>query len=168
MRAATIVPGANKMTGSSGFAAEEAAQFWRYIAGSLDRLMALAAEQPAGVLRFRPPAPGANSILGLARHTLANARDNILGVMQGSAGGRDRQTEFEDLDPAALVELWGHLRPELEGVIGTLTTTMLNETVEHGWRGPIARREVLIVVARHAAEHLGQAELTRDLALGTA
>ena len=156
------------MTGSSGFSSEEAAQFWRYIAGSLDRLMALAAEQPAAVVRFRPPAPGANSILGLARHTLANARDNILGVMQGNAGGRDRQTEFEDLDPEALLELWSHLRLEVQGVMEAMTTAMLNETVEHGWRGPIARREVLIVVARHAAEHLGQAELTRDLAIGTA
>lgn len=48
-----------------------------------------------------------------------------------------------------------------------MTAALLNETVEHGWRGPIARREVLIVVARHAAEHLGQAELTRDLALAS-
>lgn len=59
------------------------------------------------------------------------------------------------------------LRLELEGVLKAMTAALLNETVEHGWRGPIARREVLIVVARHAAEHLGQAELTRDLALAS-
>jgi uncharacterized damage-inducible protein DinB len=156
------------VTGTGDFASEEAAQFWRYIAGSLDRLMALVAEQPAAVLRFRPPAPGANSILGLARHTLANARDNLLGVMQGRPGGRDRQVEFEDLDPAALLELWSGLRLELEEALMTLSAGMLAERVEHGSRGPTARREVLIVVARHAAEHLGQAELTRDLAIGTA
>lgn len=155
------------MTGNGAFASEEAAQFWRYIAGSLDRLMALVAEQPAAVLRFRPAAPGANSILGLARHTLANARDNILGVMQGRPGGRERQVEFEDRDPAALLELWSGLRVEMEEELRALSSGMLAERVEHGRRGPIARRDVLIVVARHAAEHLGQAELTRDLALAS-
>ncbi len=153
------------MTGRGAFASQEAAQFWRYIAGSLDRLMALVADQPGSVLRFRPPAAGANSILGLARHTLANARDNILGVMLGKSGGRDRQREFEDLDPEALLELWVGLRAAIEAALVALQDDMLDETVEHGWRGPIARRELLIVVARHAAEHLGQAELTRDLAV---
>ncbi len=153
------------MTASSGFASEEAAQFWRYIAGSLDRLMALVAEQPDTVLHFRPPAPEANSILGLARHTLANARDNILGVMGGEPGSRDRQVEFDDTEPAALLALWGDLRAEMEEALMALREGMLDERVEHGWRGSITRREVLIVVARHAAEHLGQAELTRDLAV---
>lgn len=146
------------------FASEEADQFWRYIVSSLDRLVALVAEHPAPVLHFRPPADEANSILGLARHTLANARDNILSVMLGEPGGRDRQSEFEDLDPSEVLELWNGLRAELEGALMAIQDDMLNERVEHGWRGPMARREVLIVVARHAAEHLGQAELTRDLA----
>jgi hypothetical protein len=127
--------------------------------------MALVAEQPGPVLQFRPPAADANSILGLARHTLANARDNLLGVLQGTPGGRDRQAEFEDLDPGALLEFWGVLRAEMEEALRALSAGMLGETVEHGGRGAIARREILIVVARHAAEHLGQAELTRDLGL---
>ena len=33
----------------------------------------------------------------------------------------------------------------------------------HARRGPLTGCEILLVVARHAAEHLGQAELTRDL-----
>jgi uncharacterized damage-inducible protein DinB len=154
------------MTGTGTFASEEAAQFWRYIAGSLDRLMAMVAEQPDSVLRFRPQAPDANSILGLARHTLANARDNVLGVLRGEPAERDRPTEFEDMQPAALLALWSDLRAEMEEALKALGGGLLDERVEHGWRGPIARREVLIVVARHAAEHLGQAELSRDLAVG--
>ncbi|MDP9352215.1 MAG: DUF664 domain-containing protein [Chloroflexota bacterium] len=39
----------------------------------------------------------------------------------------------------------------------------LEEEIEHPRRGRITGREVLLVVARHCAEHLGQAELTRDL-----
>jgi hypothetical protein len=39
----------------------------------------------------------------------------------------------------------------------------LGATYRHPRRGAISGREILIVVARHAAEHLGQAELTRDL-----
>ncbi|MBN1310607.1 MAG: hypothetical protein JXB30_04240 [Anaerolineae bacterium] len=34
---------------------------------------------------------------------------------------------------------------------------------EHPRRGQMAGRAELIIVARHAAEHMGQAELTRDL-----
>ncbi len=35
----------------------------------------------------------------------------------------------------------------------------------HPRRGWSTGREILLIVARHAAEHLGQAELTRDLLL---
>ena len=34
----------------------------------------------------------------------------------------------------------------------------------HPRRGVLTGREVLLIVARHATEHLGRAELTRDLA----
>jgi hypothetical protein len=37
----------------------------------------------------------------------------------------------------------------------------------HPRRGPMSANEILLVVARHAAEHLAQAELTRDLLQAT-
>lgn len=143
----------------------EGAAFWRYISGSLGRLMDMVAAHPEPVVRWRPAADGANSILGLAGHTLANAEDNILGLLAGGAGGRDRAEEFVDINSAALLDRWVELRPSLETLLLRAQPGWLDETVVHSRRGRITRREVLIVVARHAAEHLGQAELTRDLAL---
>lgn len=146
------------------FANAEAAQSWRYISGSLGRLIAIIEQEPDEVIRYRPPAPEANSILGLVRHTLANAGDNFLGVLQGTPTERDRETEFEDLERQALLDQWEGLRAEFESALAALPSGALDTSVQHGWRGEIPAREVLIIVARHAAEHLGQAELTRDLA----
>jgi hypothetical protein len=146
------------------FSDAEAEQFWHYISGSLGRLVALIEQEPDEVIRYRPPIPEANSILGLAHHTLANAADNLLGVLQGMPTDRDRETEFEDMERQGLLEMWGVLRAELESTLAELPAGALDRIVKHGWRGEIAAREVLIIVARHAAEHLGQAEITRDLA----
>lgn len=146
------------------FANAEAAQFWHYISGSLGRLIAIIEQEPDEVIRYRPPAQEANSILGLVRHTLANAADNLLGVLQGTPTERVRETEFEDLERKALLDRWEGLRAEFGSVLAALPPGALDTNVQHGWRGEITAREVLIIVARHAAEHLGQAELTRDLA----
>jgi len=59
---------------------------------------------------------------------------------------------------------WPGLRAELEEGLSALPTSDLARAVEHPRRDPLSGREILIVVARHVAEHLGQAELTRDLA----
>lgn len=146
------------------FKSHEAAHFWRYISGSLRSLMSLVETEQHEVLRYRPPSPEANSIVGLARHTLANAAENILGVIGGESANRDRETEFQDMAPGTLIARWESLLPELEECLSTLPPGGLDSNVQHPRRGEIAAREVLIIVARHAAEHLGQAELTRDLA----
>jgi hypothetical protein len=57
------------------------------------------------------------------------------------------------------------LRGQIETQFAQLDNTILNETCEHPRRGQMLGREVLIVVARHCAEHMGQAFLTRDLVL---
>ncbi len=52
----------------SSFANQEAATFWRYITGSVDRFVALAATLDLAGLTWRPPAPETNSIYALAIH----------------------------------------------------------------------------------------------------
>jgi hypothetical protein len=146
------------------FQSGEAETFWRYIAGSLDRLMALVEELPESHLTWRPTAPMTNSILGLAGHTLGNAADNILGTLAGNVRARDREGEFRAGSRRELVEPWLPLRLAFEAALRQVTAEQLDTELEHPRRGKISGREVLIVVARHAAEHLGQAELTRDLA----
>jgi hypothetical protein len=49
--------------------------------------------------------------------------------------------------------------------LASLSSEAMASERPHPRRGTITAREVLLVAARHAAEHYGQALLTRDLAL---
>jgi uncharacterized damage-inducible protein DinB len=147
------------------FAAAEALIFWRYIASSLDRLVACLTDRSEAQLNWRPPAPATNSLYALAVHTLGNAEENLLQTLAGQPVGRDRAGEFAARGDSAQVVAarWATLRAEVGARLASLPADALDVTYHHPRRGPLTGREILIVVARHAAEHLGQAELTRDL-----
>lgn len=146
------------------FGDTEAAIFWRYSASSITRLVELAATLDKGGLIWCPPAPDTNSIYALAMHTMGNAEENILETLCGRPVGRQRDAEFARAGGAADVRArWQDLGPRLNTALAALTPGTLERECPHPRRGTISGREVLIVVARHAAEHLGQAELTRDL-----
>ncbi len=153
------------MTGPD-VASQEGAVYARYILSSLDRLMECIEGMEAAQWNWRPPAPETNSVYVLAVHTLGNAEENILGTVCGQPVMRDHAREFaaraESLD--ALRRHWDELRGRLEAAMCGLSADALGRAVRHPRRGTLTGREVLIVVARHAAEHLGQAALTRDLA----
>jgi hypothetical protein len=55
------------------------------------------------------------------------------------------------------------LRPRLAEALANLPPGALDASYSHPRRGTVTGRDILIIVARHSAEHLGQAELTRDL-----
>jgi hypothetical protein len=149
------------------FASTEVATFWRYLSSSLDRLVRVLDGRSVAELNWRPPASNSNSMQALATHTLANAQVNILGTLCGQEISRDRDTEFtvvtDDLGRTGIS--WPAVRRTLEGALAGVTDDSLDAKYSHHWRGHITGREILIIVARHAAEHLGQAELTRDLAV---
>ena len=146
----------------------QALLFWRYIVGSLDRLVALLDGLSADELDWRPPAPEANSLYTLAIHTLGNAEENLLETLGGQPIGRDRAGEFAARgDEAPVTARWAALRPRLAETLAALPPGALDSTYQHPRRGAISGRDILLVVARHAAEHLGQAELTRDLLRAT-
>lgn len=149
------------------FASAEVETFWRYISSSLNRMMAALDTLPPELLNWRPPAHGTNSIFVLANHTLSNARVNLIGTPCESRFERDREGELQvRADERGVDALnWPVLRAELEGALSGLTDTALDAEYSHHWRGDISGRELLIIVARHAAEHLGQVELTRDMAI---
>ncbi len=142
----------------------QALLFWRYIASSLDRLVAVIDGLDAADLAWRPPAAEANSLYALVVHTLGNAEENLFETLGGQPIGRDRAGEFAARgDLATVTAKWDALRPRLAATLASLPDGALNATYQHPRRGSISGRDILIVVARHAAEHLGQAELTRDL-----
>ena len=66
--------------------------------------------------------------------------------------------------PAVLRQRWQELREQLQTAMVALSAADFEPAVIHPRRGVLTGREVLLVVARHAAEYLGQADLTRDLA----
>ena len=151
------------------FASAEVETFWRFISSSLDRLVGVLNGQPNEILNWRPPAPETNSIYVLAHHTLCNTRVNLLGNLCGQRVERDRDSEFAVVAGAGTPPdaSWIDFRRELEEALSALTAESLDAQHAHHWRGTITGREILIIVARHSAEHLGQAELTRDLAHAT-
>lgn len=147
------------------FASPEVATFWRFIAGSLDHLVEVAGSLDREGLHWHPPASRSNSVAVLVRHTLANAEENVLGVLEGQAIDRNRDDEFatDELSRGELAEHWRRLRSRLETSLTAIDAHALTRQRAHPRRGSVNGQEILIVVARHAAEHLGQAELTRDL-----
>jgi len=146
-------------------AADEALIFWRYIASSLDRLVGCLADRSETQLNWRPAAPDTNSLYALAMHTLGNVGENLLQTLLGQPVGRDRDGEFAVRGDSAqaIAARWSAARAEIGSRLANLPAGALDAPYDHPRRGSLTGREILIVVARHSAEHLGQAELTRDL-----
>ena len=143
-----------------------AAQIWPYVMRSIDRLVAVAFDELDAVGRaWRPEAEGANSVLTLVNHTVSNAEDNLLGTIAGMAVTYDRQADFDtpETDPEAIRVRWARVRSAFEAALPMLDDQRMLEIVQHPRRGPVTRFDTLVVVTRHAAEHLAHAELTRDL-----
>ena len=146
----------------------EVATFWTAIQSSLDGLLKSMEGLDAEQLNWRPPAPETNSLYALATHTLGNAEELILGILAGRPVQRDRESEFRATGDSAgaHAERWSSLRGRMEAALASLPDGALDrDDYQHPRRGQISGREALLIVARHAAEHTGQAELTRDLLL---
>lgn len=155
---------------STPFTSEEVGWFWSYISSSLDRLVETTTGLPIDALDWRPPAAGANSVHVLIVHTIANAEENLLGTLCGHRIERDREEEFSGMawangDPASS---WPVRRAALERALAEIRSGQLSHSFAHPRRGEVTGQDLLMIVARHAAEHLGQAELTRDLAVAAA
>lgn len=143
-----------------------AAQTWPYVMRSIDRIVAVAFDELDVEGRaWRPEAEGANNVLTIMNHMISNAEDNLLGTIAGLPVTYDRQADFvtPSPDPEAVRARWARVSAAFEAVLSGLDDARMLETVPHPRRGPVSRLDTLVVVARHAAEHLAHAELTRDL-----
>ena len=150
---------------------ETARLFWPYIARSIGRIIATLGDlEDAGVpLDWRPPAADANSVYALAVHALGTTEHRLLSVLCGIDVDRDRDAEFAATAGSALViaDQWRDLAARITTALDKLTDADLEASRRHPERGVTTGLDVLIVVARHMAEHAGQAELTRDLAMAS-
>ena len=143
----------------------EVDSFQHFIVHTIDAIVGALDGLSADELNWRPAAPATNSLYAIATHVLGNAEENVLGTLCGEPHGRNYATEFSAVAPVpdAVRERWATLRDRLAKSLGTLTREDLDAARAHPRRGTITGRDVLIVVARHAAEHWGEAQLTRSL-----
>ena len=96
---------------------------------------------------------------------MGNVRHNFLSILCGRPITRDRDSEFAAMGAsAAEIEAgWNDLQRRISEAIQELPLGDLDRVRDDPQRGKITGRELLVIVASHAAEHYGQAQLTRDL-----
>jgi uncharacterized damage-inducible protein DinB len=125
-------------------------------------------------LNWRPPVDGGNSVYVVATHTLGNARAFVLGIACGQPLERDRPAEFRasGRDAAELTAQAGRLSDDIEAALAGLSASDLDRRLVpppslwgEGEVQEISVREAILHVVEHASIHLGQLQLTRDLAL---
>ncbi len=118
----------------------------------------------AAQLAWTPAAKGANSLLVLAAHTVGAAERHILVNIAGRKPGGTRDEEFAAKADIARVRVrWESVKRGIIDVLDNLPPGRLDDDL----RGPVSTSSVQAMVVHsiaHAAEHAGQAELTRDLA----
>ena len=139
--------------------------YWRRISDTVDELVACLEGLDSDSLNWSP-LDDANSLYVLATHTMGNVRHNFLNVLCGLPITRDRDAEFvaRGASAAEIEARWDDLKDQISAAIEDLPDAELDRDKNHPHRGVITGRDVLVVVAGHAAEHYGQAQLTRDLA----
>jgi hypothetical protein len=125
-------------------------------------------------LNWRPPMHGANSAYVIAAHTLGNARAWVLGIACGWPIERDRPVEFEASGPdaAGLTAQARRLSNDIDAALAALAPSALEQRLlparslwGEGEPREISVRQALLEVVEHASIHLGQLQITRDLAL---
>ena len=146
----------------------------RQIRSILERVCACLDGLSEAQLNWRPPIDGANSLYVVATHTLGNARAFVLGIACGQPLERDRPAEFRasGRDAVDMTAQAGRLLDEIEAALAALPPSDLDRRLlpalslwGEGEVQEISVREAILHVVEHASIHLGQLQITRDLAL---
>ena len=146
----------------------------RQIRSILERVTACLEGLSEAQLNWKPPIDGGNSLYVIAAHTLGNARAFVLGIACGQPLERDRPAEFRasGRDAADLVTQGRRLSKDIEAALAGLSPSDLNRRLVpaqslwgEGQAREISVREAILHVVEHASIHLGQLQITRDLAL---
>jgi hypothetical protein len=143
----------------------EVESFQHFIFQTIDSIVGALDGLTAEELNWRPPASATNRLYAIATHVLGNAEENLLGTLCRQPHHRNHAGEFTATAtvPDEIRARWADLRERIAKSFETLTRDDLNGARQHPRRGMITGRDVLIVVARHTAEHWGEAQLTRSL-----
>ncbi len=140
----------------------------------LDQVCAALRGLTAAQLDWRPATGAANSACAIAGHVVGSTRVFALGFGCGRDVSRDRPAEFaaSGADADALIDGIRRLSSEIEATLARLAPAELDRRIRppQALRGTgepreLSRREALVESVRHAALHLGELRLTRDLAV---
>lgn len=132
-----------------------------------DRLLETIAGLDDEAVNWKPPVPGGNSLLVLVTHALASAEEHVVGKAAGKAVVRNRDAEFVVMGgsshlAARAAEVRGRIDDALAALEGRLDEE--RDPPVGKWPGPRGTaRDRLIHSVSHTAEHVGHAQLTRDL-----
>ena len=132
-----------------------------------DRLLETIADLDDEAVNWKPPAPGANSLLVLVTHALGSAEQHVVGEAAGTTVVRDRDAEFASKGgsghlAARATDVRRRIDEAIVGLEGRLDEE--REPPFRSWPGTRATaRDRLVHSIAHTAEHAGQALLTRDL-----
>ena len=146
----------------------------RQIRSILGRAVACLDGLSEAQINWRPPIDGGNSVYVIATHTLGNARAFVLGIACGQPLERDRPAEFRASGRAAsdLTAQAQRLSDDIEAALAALSPADLERRLlppqslwGEGETQEISVREATLHVVQHASIHLGQLQITRDLAL---
>jgi hypothetical protein len=143
----------------------EIALLARKLTSAVDRIFARIDGLDEDGLNWKPPAPEANSLYILGTHIIGNVRQNVLIVLGGAPDDRDRDAEFEASGANAreLIDRWNEVKEQITTRLSELGGEILDQEYAHPRRGATSGRELLINAIAHANEHIGHAELTRQL-----
>ena len=133
------------------------------VQGVMDCLDGLSPDE----LDWRPATGSGNSLAILAAHVLGSAEEKILEFFGGQSVGRVRDREFVAgaAQASAVVERWTEVKASFPGVVAALPPEAWDTPSGRGDLAQLTGRALLLLVHRHASEHLGEAQLIRDLIL---
>lgn len=138
----------------------------------LDEVARLLEDLPLTALNWRPRAGQANTAYAIASHLASCTRVYVLGFGCGQQVTRDREAEFAaQADEATeLIAVIRRLSQDIERDLRALPPSSLDrrllpaqELWGTGKVREISGREAIVESIRHAAIHLGELRLTKDL-----
>lgn len=145
---------------------KEIESFWTFIKSSVSSMVSCLDGLCEEDLNWRPPTENANSLHVIPTHMMGNMEEIILGILCGQRiGNRQRESEFRVTGNSSepVKQRWKELQEKIAFNLAQLPPDAMDQEYIHPRRGKITGHEILIIVATHAAEHNGQAKLTRDL-----
>ena len=149
----------------------ERAVYASVLGGTLEQIARAVESFPPDALDHHPH-EGASSSAELAAHVVGAVRAYAVGIGCGRDVSRDRSAEFAtaEVSAASLAADLRALADELNEALAEIDSAFLDERIvpEQSLFGAapareVSRRESLVSSIRHAGEHLGHLELTRDM-----